>query len=241
MPIPTAEGSPASPDDERRHWRFMNFIAHQLRTPLTAIRGYAQLIQRRGTYHPVAVEAIVRETGRLEGMIQDMLEVARLQGGRFELHPSWVDLVQLAEQRAERARARAGNRVIRVEGPPEGLRGWWDGERVARIFDNLLAIAIAASPPEAEVLIRSTAVGPEAQVAIIDRGAGLTPEGLAVLFEPLRSPEAGLRPPRMGMGLYLARAFAEAHGGTVTGVSIPGQGSTFTLHLPRAHFSAPEG
>jgi two-component system, OmpR family, phosphate regulon sensor histidine kinase PhoR len=224
---------------ERTQREFSAMVTHELKGPLTTIKGFAQLMQRRATYNERGMEAILQQTNQLERLINDMMDAARVDSGRLELVRDRVDLVELALVCCEQSQAATQQHLIRLEVPGEPIPGWWDRDRLAQVFTNLLSNAIKYAPDGGEIVVRVEDGGGQARVSIRDRGIGIPKEMQGRLFERFyrvsgqRASAQGL-----GLGLYITRSLVEAHGGTITVESEPGAGSTFTFTLP--HTAPPE-
>jgi signal transduction histidine kinase len=208
-------------------------VTHDLRTPLTSIKGYAQLMRRRGTYRAEAVEAILAQAYHLERMVSGLMQAGRLDGGALELHRGPVDLPALAHAVATQLQPLNPDCPIRVEAA-EGVRsGDWDRDRLEQVLHSLLANALRHSPDGATVLVCVEDLGSEARVSVRDQGPGIAPELLPGLFERFSQGDgAGGGKKSLGLGLYLAKALIEAHGGRVWAESEAGVGSAFVFTLP---------
>jgi signal transduction histidine kinase len=180
---------------------------------------------------------ILRACGRMERLIQDLLDFSQLESGRLRLRPRPTDVDDLLEQALDSARALARDRRVELEVAPEarGLRPVCDRERILQALGNLLANALRFSPPETSVRVRTRPVGGELRISVEDRGPGIPEEDLQRLFEPYR--QAGRRDVphgarSVGLGLYIAKNVMDAHGGWISVESELGEGSVFTLGLP---------
>jgi two-component system OmpR family sensor kinase len=232
---------------EARLRRFVSSASHELRTPLTSIRGYAALLRRAEDRHPEDLEKSVAriesEATRMAGLIDDLLLLARLDEER-PLTRSPIDLASIAQGAAEDARVREPARPIIVDASLPVITSG-DEQRLRQIVANLLENAQlhtpAGSPVRVEVGFRDSM----AVLAVIDHGPGIDPEQLPHVFErfyrgtPAGSGDAAPRINGSGLGLAIVKTIAEAHGGTVTVSSRPGQGSRFEIALPR-DTAAPE-
>jgi PAS domain S-box-containing protein len=218
---------------ERRRQAFLEMLAHDLRSPLTAVRGYAQLMQRRQAFNPRATEAIIAEASRMGRLVNDVLEMARLDSARLELRRGEVDLVALACRCAEQSTLLAqAEREVRVEAADESVIGVWDGDRLAQVVTNLIDNALKYAP-DGPIVVRLEGRPNEAGLAVIDQGPGIAPAEQDHIFERFgRAAETTAS--GMGLGLYISRALVTAHGGRLWVDSTPGQGSTFSLTLPYA-------
>jgi PAS domain S-box-containing protein len=233
-------------DLERQKDDFLASAAHDLRNPLTSVRGYAELLQRRinqaGAPESdplfVGLTQILLAADRMSGLIDQMLDLARLQMGRpLELHREATDLVALVRGAvAERAEATELH-AIRVMCELPRLIGHWDPARLERAVQNLLSNAIKYSPDGGEVTVAlAQQVTPNGGAAILDvsdRGLGIPAEDLPRLFDRFhRARNVVGRVAGTGLGLASVRQVVEEHGGSVAVESRLGMGSRFTLRLP---------
>ncbi len=205
-------------------------VSHDLRTPLTSIRGYAEGIED-GTVEPRQAAAVVgREAERLERLVGDLLALARLRQGVMEVRSESVDLAAVAHEAEERLRLRAAEAgvVVRVEGDEAPATA--DHDRVLQIVTNLLENAIRVSPRDGTVAIR---VAP-AEIQISDEGPGIPAEELPHAFERFRLRDrAGHGSPNgAGLGLAIVRELSEAMGGSASVENLPTRGARFTIRLP---------
>jgi two-component system sensor histidine kinase BaeS len=205
-------------------------VSHDLRTPLTSIRGYAEGIED-GTIDPGEAAAVVgREAGRLERLVGDLLALARLRQGVLEVRSEPVDLAAVAREAEERLRPRArevGVEVL-VEGGPAPATA--DHGRALQVVTNLLDNAIRVSPRGGVVTI-ATAPG---ELRVSDRGPGIPEAELPQAFERfhLRARTGNGSPEGAGLGLAIVRELTEAMGGSVAAENLPGGGARFTVRLP---------
>lgn len=212
-------------------------LAHDLKTPLTPMRGYVDLLrsfaEREGRTRDAGYAAQVA-TGleRLQRMIDDLLDANRLEQGLFALSPYPVDVADLVRRTV--AVLEAPDVPIEVRAPDD-LVVSADPERLRQALENLIGNAQIHGPTGGPVVVQvdreERADGTWAVVSVRDAGPGIAPEQLTPLIEPFAR---GARSRGLGLGLYLARGIAEAHGGTLTVESAPGQGTTFRLALPQA-------
>ena len=205
-------------------------VSHDLRTPLTSIRGYAEGIED-GTVDPREGAAVLgREAARLERQVGDLLALARLRQGVLEVRREPVDLAAVARETEERLRPRAREAgvEVRVEGAAATVAA--DHGRVLQVVTNLLDNAIRASPRGGAVTI---AVAP-GEVSVADQGPGIPEAELPHAFERfhLRARGAHASPDGAGLGLAIVRELSEAMGGTVAVANLPAGGARFTVRLP---------
>jgi two-component system OmpR family sensor kinase len=222
---------------EDRLRRFLADASHELRTPLTSIRGYAELFRRgagqREQDLAKSMRRIEEESKRMGIMVEDLLLLARLDQDRpLEREP--VDLAGLAADAVEDARATDGGREITFEASVPVVV-WGDEARLRQVVANLLANAVAHTPPGTAVTVRAAAEGDDAVLEVSDRGPGLTPEQLERAFEPFyrSDPSRDRTTGGAGLGLAIVSAIAKAHGGRVDVAPTPGGGATFRVLIPQ--------
>ena len=217
---------------ERTQQDFVAMASHDLATPVTVLRARAQLMQRRKTYDETALDSIIEQTARMERLIADLRDLARLESGQIAIRRVPVDLSELARDAADRVRVQATTHAIRVEAPKTPLRGEWDPDRLGQVFDNLLGNAAKYSRAGGEITIRVEATDSDARVSVSDEGGGISAEVLPLLFDRYYRGARGETAAGLGIGLYISRMLVEAHGGRIWAESAPGRGSTFTVALP---------
>jgi two-component system, OmpR family, phosphate regulon sensor histidine kinase PhoR len=225
---------------ERREQEFIAMVSHELHNPLTAIRGYTQRMRSRRAYDERSAEIVLRQTGRLERIIDDLLDVARLAAGRLELQLAPVDLAALVASCAEQAQELSRVHAVRVQVPQAPLEGSWDAGRLEQLLANLLSNAMKYSSAGGEVVVEVEDRGEQAQVSVTDHGPRIAPETLPRLFSRFyrtEAAEAG-QVEGLGLGLYISRALIEPHGGRIEVNSELGRGSTFRFNLPYARVAA---
>jgi PAS domain S-box-containing protein len=221
---------------------FLSVAAHELRTPLTALRlrlqGVASAVRAdtpdisgRITQ---ALEAADRQVERLTSLMDTLLDVSQLQSQEPRLELEEVDLaavVREAADRLEHEAARVGCRLVLSQLP--STPGRWDRVRLAQVVRHLLNNAMKFGPGKpVEVALESL---PESAVLEVrDHGIGIAPERVVGLFQRFERAVSPRNYGGLGLGLYRVRRIVEAHGGEVTVDSVPGQGATFRVHLPRA-------
>jgi signal transduction histidine kinase len=217
---------------------FVALISHDLRTPLTSIMGYVEL----SLDEPLAddtrsyLEVVARSSQRLLRLVDDLLFVARLQSGRLEIMPSQLDLNEVARQAAQEARGRADAKdldlVVESNGavPVEADRG-----RIFQLLDNLISNAIKFTPDGGKVEIKVSADG-RARLEVCDTGIGFTEAQAARVFERFYRTEDAVerQVPGTGLGLFIAHAITDAHGGTISAHPRTGGGAVFRVELPLA-------
>ena len=215
----------------------LGVVAHDLRTPLTAIVAYASLMQERvkpEEAHDHAA-AILRLATQMDGLIQDLLTVSRIRAGRLPLQLAAAapgTLVREAVQALElTARQRGVSLQTEIEpGLPPVLA---DGERMRRVFANVAGNAVKFTPAGGTVRVRAGAAAEGVRFSVADTGPGIPAEELPHVFERFwQSPSESAG--GTGLGLAIAKALVERHGGSLEVRSRPGEGSTFSFVLPTA-------
>jgi two-component system OmpR family sensor kinase len=221
---------------EDRLKRFVADASHELRTPITTIRGYAELYRNGALDEKAELDEALRRTEqeavRMGGLVDDLLHLARLDQGRpIERGP--VDVAALARDAARDAQAVDPDRPITVEADrPVVVDG--DEARLRQVLANLVTNAVVHTEPGTPVSIKATRVGDDAVVEVADRGAGMPPDVAARAFErfyradPSRSRHRG----GSGLGLAIVEATVTAHGGSVALETAPGAGTTVRVTLP---------
>ncbi len=224
--------------------RFLADASHELRTPLTSIRGYAELFRRGASDDPgdtaLAMRRIEQEGERMGVLVEDLLFLARAGQGRPVAHEP-VDLVHVAADAVHDAGAVDPSRAIVLEAPGT-LTVPGDEGRLRQVLGNLLSNALTHTLAGTPVTVRVRSAEGVAEIAVSDRGPGLTADEAAHVFEPFyrADPARGRARPDegadggdgTGLGLAIVAAIAEAHGGSASVSSQPGQGATFTVRLP---------
>ncbi|MFI5272415.1 MAG: ATP-binding protein [Ktedonobacterales bacterium] len=232
-------------EGERLKDDFIGVAAHELRTPLAALKGFAEMLsvqtargkgQHLDDWQQEALDAIDLSTTRLVELIDDLLDVTRLQGGRLEVHLEPHDLVALVRRVLRRMGVVTDHHHIEIVAAAEYVVARVDPLRIEQVVSNLLSNAIKYSPDGGEVTVevrRDEAAG-EAVIAVRDHGIGIPPEQQSQLFGRfVRADNArGIGISGTGLGLYLSRELVERHGGRIWFDSAEGVGSAFFVALP---------
>ena len=217
---------------------FVSLVSHELRSPMAAVIGSARTLQQRWRelspeQRESFLELIAGETNRLATLVGDVLDTSRIEAGTFSYRFGTVDLGELVRDTA--ATANVGLDEVTVTThvtealPP--VRG--DTERLRQVLTNLIDNAVKYSPTGQAVRISAYSLGDKVQVDVVDEGPGIAPEHQKLIFEKFgRVSGNGTGAPGTGLGLFIARSIAEAHGGALVVRSSPARGATFTLTLP---------
>lgn len=212
-------------------------VSHDLRTPLTAILGYAELLRRRGgltEQQSEAVEVVDRNARRLLRLVNDLLVLAQARAGKLTVERAPVDLSRLAAEAVELARPLAdhGQLTLDLHTPPQGPVIEGDPLRLAQLLDNLIANAIKYTPAGGTVTVRAHAGRESAALEVRDDGSGIPEAERERLFEAFaRGSSADA--PGTGLGLTIVKAIADAHDATTEIRSRPGRGTRFTVTFGR--------
>lgn len=225
---------------EARQRRFLLSVSHELRTPLTAVSGFAESLADgvvTGAEVPAAGRTIHREAHRLQRLVDDLLELARLEADDFRLDPVPVDLAALLTEAAEvwTGRCREVGVRFRLELPRERVVVRTDPRRLRQVVDGLAENALRVTPAGAELVLALRA-GRVATVEVRDGGPGLAPEDHAVVFDrgALHERYRDRRPVGAGgIGLALVHGLVTRMGGTVSSGDAPEGGALFAVRLPR--------
>ena len=229
----------AAAELERAKTEFLGSVSHELRTPLTSILGYAALL-REDTEGVVDsgdhIDVIERNARRQLRLVEDLLSIARIQAGEFEVHRQPIDLAEVVRLGVEAMRPAAAEEELRLDLECEGpARLLGDADRLDQVLANLLSNAIKFTPCGGRIAVALRTTPEEAVLTVTDNGPGIPPQERARLFERLFRGEdvKRLQVSGAGLGLAIVRSIVEAHNGTIEARSDPERGgSTFELSLP---------
>lgn len=225
---------------EGRQREFLLSVSHELRTPLTAVKGYAEALSD-GVIDPADAprtgQVVAGEAARLDRLVTDLLDLARLGAVDFHVTPIDVDLCEVADDAATvwTDRAEREGLTLRAEIPREPIRLRTDPLRVRQIIDNLCENALRVSRAGSVIVVSVRQDATDGIVEIRDSGPGLSDDDLAIAFEPgaLYERYRGERPVGTGLGLALVGRLARGLGGTAQAGRAPEGGACFTVRLPR--------
>lgn len=224
---------------EGRQREFLLSVSHELRTPLTAVKGYAEALADgviEGEDVPRTGATVAGEAARLDRLVTDLLDLARLGAVDFHVVPVDVDLGEIGEEAGEvwRDRAQPEGVTALTELPDEPIVALTDPMRVRQIIDNLAENALRVSPPGSVMVLAIRREGDWGVVEVRDSGPGLTDDDISVAFEPgvLHERYRGVRPVGTGLGLALVGRLAHGLGGSAEAGRAPEGGARFTVRLP---------
>nr|WP_224245016.1 response regulator EpsF [Hyalangium gracile] len=217
---------------------FLTMAAHELRTPLQAARSFVFLARRKGGDGmnggvERALQGLARSVDRMARLVENLLDVSKLQRGELHLEPGVVELRELLSEVAEHLEPLQEERRIHLH-VPDGLVLAADRERLDQVFTNLLSNAMRYSPDGGTIIVGARREGEFVHVTVRDHGLGIPPEKLRFIFERFGRAH-GVSYGGLGLGLTIARGIVERHGGRIWAESTgrQGDGSTFHVLLPR--------
>lgn len=226
---------------DRRKSEFISIAAHELRTPISVLTGYASMMHSRQLGEipePLKkpVETVYRESEHLLKLVEILLDLSKMESGEFRLERTEVDPVRFAKAAFDAYAGTIVDRDIRLtcDIPHSLPAACWDVDRVREVLDNLMSNALKFTPEAGrinfKVFRRKEGIG----FCVRDTGAGIPPDKIGFIFDKFYQvdrPDAR-RSKGMGLGLSLAKGLVEAHGGTIEATSDMGRGTTFTVTLP---------
>lgn len=228
---------------ERAKDEFLAVAAHELRSPLASVRSYADMLLKREQQRAETDSRDVRgltilsqQVTHMLRMVDNLLDVSRLDAGRVELLLQPTNMVSLTAQVLDLKRPEAGKRDLVMETDQAEIMVQCDSMRIRQVLTNLVGNAIKYSPPETAVHVRLDIVeseqGKEVLVAVTDKGSGIAPEQRTRLFQRFYRAGGRRRTEGLGLGLYLSREFVQMHNGRIWNESTEGSGNTFFFTLP---------
>ena len=233
------EMASALSESQRREREFLASVSHELRTPITAIRGYAEAIEdgavKDAAGRAEAVGVIRSEAGRLERMVQDVMDLARVGSAQFHLDLGAVDLAETLRDAVAAHQNEASEAGVTLTADvPDALTVESDAHRIRQVVSNLVQNALRVTKAGGSIRVAGRADGSAAVINVSDTGPGIDAADLPHVFERsyLWRASKGSRPVGTGLGLAIVREIVTALGGRVTVESVAGQGSTFHIVLP---------
>jgi two-component system phosphate regulon sensor histidine kinase PhoR len=214
-------------------------VSHELRTPLTSIKGFAETLLAGAVRDESTarhfLEIIDNEANRLVKLVDDLLDLSRLESKRIILELGQVDVARLVEETVARFRPLAGARDLELQPAAQDIIAIADRDRLAQVLTNLLDNAIKFTPEGGRIAVGWRAANGEVEVSVADTGGGISDVDLPHVFERFykadRARAAGSG--GSGLGLAITKHIVEAHGGRIRVSSEPGRGTTFTFTVPR--------
>lgn len=217
-------------------------VSHELRSPLTSVKGYTSLLLNRwdrldDEQKRSMLEQVQHDADRVTRLITELLDISRLETGRLRLRCQMIDVAELAGGIVEKVRIGYPELEVIATFPPDLPRVYADPDKLEQVLTNLLENAAKyADSPDVRVEATHDPEASEIAVAVHDVGRGIPPAELPRLFNKFFRGSEGGRPSGSGLGLYIARGLVEAHGGRMAAESRLGHGSTFRFTLPTDGF-----
>jgi signal transduction histidine kinase len=220
---------------EIRFAEMISKIAHELRSPLTSVKGFsATLLSRWDRFNDQQryelVEAIHSDAERMGRIVSEVLDLARIESGRLELHRDTVHISRLVDKAISAVAALPGSARIAID-VPEDLAVLGDPERLQHVFFNLVENAVKFSD-DGPIFIAADSEGDMVIVRVSDSGVGIEADRLEEIFLGPGPTGQSATPKGTGLGLYLTKRLIEAHGGEIAVLSEPDVNTTFTVRLP---------
>jgi two-component system phosphate regulon sensor histidine kinase PhoR len=219
---------------------FVAITSHELRTPLSGIRGFVDMLLRRGDdltpeQRDEYLGIVLTQADRLIHLVDDLLVVSRVEAGKLTLEPSELEIRPLLRQVTD-GLGSTSVRIVIEDGTDAPARMVADPNRLVQVLTNLLHNAVKFSPADANVTLRwRTPVEGTIAFDVIDRGPGIPAADLERIFERFQQRESSMTHTEgFGLGLYITKLLTEAMGGWIDVTSSVGEGSTFTVTLPSA-------
>ena len=223
---------------ERRKDDFLSIASHELKTPLTTIKGYIQSLERTlskdaSEKFSNTLSKVSSYVDRLNGLITDLLDVSRIQTGNLELHRAEFDFDLVVQEAVESMQLSTATHKLKLEGATKSVI-LGDETHIIQVINNLLSNAIKYAPDNKEILIHISNVSEYVKLAVTDSGVGISLEDQKKVFDRFfRVGETQKKFPGMGLGLYICAQIIKSHNGTLWVESNKGKGSTFSFTLPK--------
>lgn len=227
--------TPIKKDEERKN-DFIAMVSHELKTPLTSLSGYIQMLQRRvnGLNNEFINGTLVlagKQVKKMTGLINGFLNVSRLESGKIVLSPSHFSLSDLVESAVEESRMIEDGKELVFHGC-DHLQVYGDYDKINSVIVNLLSNAVKYAPLAKQIEVKCELVDQMAQVSVQDYGMGIQPQDIDKLFERYYRVQSDSHISGFGIGLYLSAEIVARHNGRIWVDSEPGQGATFYFSLP---------
>ncbi|MBI3550175.1 MAG: hypothetical protein HY078_14145 [Elusimicrobia bacterium] len=224
---------------------FISIVSHELRNPMTSVSGFATTLQRKADKLPQEkkdeyLSIIISESARLTRLVEDLLDVTKIELGKYELRKERVKILPLVSKIAEGLKIQNPHLNFPVEFHDQELELSVDGEKLQQVFINLASNGVKYSPENGNITFRSKTSGAQAVFSIEDQGPGIPAEFVGKLFQKFfrvetANPNASKKGPKgTGLGLTIAKKVVEMHGGKIWVESEVGHGARFFFTLPLA-------
>jgi signal transduction histidine kinase len=232
------------PSDERSGIAIISTVSHELRSPLTSVKGYTSLMLNRwdrlgDDQKRTMLEQVHHDADRVTRLVTELLDISRLETGRLVLRRQMVDLRAIAESVIEKVAMASDDLECTATFPVDLPLVYADPDKVEQVLTNLVENAVKYGSPKGMQVTGRVLDGAVA-VQVADTGPGIPAEDLPRVFTKFFRRDHG-RPTGTGLGLWISRGLVEAHGGELTATSSPGQGATFRFTLPTDAFERAHG
>jgi signal transduction histidine kinase len=229
----------AAEDALRARDEFLSVAAHELKTPMTSLRGYSQLARRRlerdglGAQERLApaLQAVEDQTGKLARLVDRLLDVSRLEAGKLNLERQRTDVTALVERAVSEARSWSDKHTITLLAPA-GVEAYVDPLQLRQVLTNLLDNAIKYSPDGGAIEVTVQAGEAMREISVRDFGLGIPPGQRGQIFERFQQAHESGSQSGLGLGLYISRQIVELHGGQIRAEFPSAGGTRIVLHLP---------
>jgi two-component system phosphate regulon sensor histidine kinase PhoR len=214
---------------------FLGNVSHELRTPLASIKALVETVED-DLDNEETLEFLVRihqQVDRLTMLVNELLDLSRIESGAIDLRPEPVDLAALVAEAASLLRTRTEPERITIACPRTSITVEADRPSLLRVITNLLDNAIKYSPPGGTIYVETRDEGELVALSVRDEGPGIPDHDVARVFERFYKGEASRAGAGVGLGLAIVKHLVRAHGGTATAATVPGEGATFTVRLPK--------
>jgi two-component system sensor histidine kinase KdpD len=237
-----SQSAAVAEESEKLYATLLDSISHELRTPLTTIRGTTSALLDPAT-SPLARELLGQNiqdaTERLNYLVQNLLDMSRLQAGHITLNKQWTDVRDLVEAGVRQVGEELATHDLIIDIPADLPLVYMDSGLMEHVIFNLLHNAAQYTPPETRIRVTARTEADQLVLSVADRGPGLPPDFVNIAFDKFsRAP--GSRSGGAGLGLSICKGFVEAHGGTITAENRPTRGGArFTIRMPIGAADAP--
>jgi PAS domain S-box-containing protein len=212
--------------------QFIGFTSHELKTPLTTIKGYLQLAESAEIPAQDIIPKISKQLTRLESIIADLLDISKIQAGKLDLYFSKTSLKDILKESIELIDF--SDHTIQVDNPAEDITIVVDHQKITQVLINLLTNAVKYSMPGTTISVTAMLLGDQIQISVSDQDIGIPPEHRQKIFDQFYriSSADKIKAKGMGLGLYISKEIMEAHSGKIRVESEEGKGSTFYIQFP---------
>jgi PAS domain S-box-containing protein len=210
---------------------FIAFASHELKTPLSTVKGYLQLGNSAGMTIAEIYPKVIRQVERLEGLINELLDISRIQAGKQEYNYQKVSLASLIKESIDLLDL--SHHVVNVNIPDEDILLTADAQKIIQVLVNILTNAAKYAPAGSRIQVHAQILGPSVQISVADEGPGIPPGELTRIFNQFyRTSYTASSTKGSGLGLYISKEIIEAHLGKIWAESEVGKGSSFYITIP---------